>query len=310
MISVLMPAYNAERYIDEAIESVLAQTYRDFELIVIDDGSTDGTRTIADGYAERDERVRVLSHANMGMGASMNDARQHARYEWLAVLDSDDRMKPNRLARQLAFIEEHPDVSLLSSLVHLIDEQGRVIGTTRSPFTSAEAVAKAVRSNVLLGFHHPAQLMRKAAIDAVGGYRNAFWPCNDLDLLNRIAEAGYGVLVQPEVLTEYRIHGGSVCVSAARETLWKLEWVEDCMCRRRAGEPERDWDEFMSWHRELPWPRRLNRERGILARTLYKAAVQHLSCGQYLPLTSKLLTSLLLDPGFVVPRLLPRLFGR
>ncbi|MFA9478267.1 glycosyltransferase family 2 protein [Phycisphaerales bacterium AB-hyl4] len=309
MISVLMPAYNAERYIDEAIESVLAQTYRDFELIVADDGSTDETLAIARRYAAKDERVHVLTHANMGMGDTLNNALQHAKHEWLARLDADDRMKPERLERQLAFVQTQPELAVLSSLVAFIDEQGGVIGVSRSPFTEAEAVRRAVQTNTLIGFHHPAILMRKSVVQAAGGYRKAFWPADDLDLWNRIAEAGHAMLVQPTVLTEYRIHGESVCVSAARQTTLKLEWVEDCMLRRRAGEPERSWDDFMDYRRQLPWHRRLNHERCILARTLYKGAVQHRSCRQYFQLAPKLLGALALEPGYVAPRVLPWTFS-
>lgn len=308
MISVLMPAYNAERYLGEAIESVLAQTYRAFELIVIDDGSTDQTLAIAQQYAANDERVRVLSHANMGMGDALNHAMEHARHEWIARLDADDRMKPQRLERQLACVQAQPALAVLSSLVAFIDVQGRTIGVSRSPFTRADAVTRAVQANTLIGFHHPAVLMRKSVVQATGGYRKAYWPSDDLDLWNRIVESGHALLVQPEVLTEYRIHSESVCVSAARETIQKIEWVEDSMLRRRTGEPERTWEAFMNHRRQLPWHHRLNHKRCCRARTLYKEAVQHRANRQYRPLVSKLLKAMLLEPSYVAPRVLPRLF--
>src|SRR5688500_5602523 len=100
-ISVLMPAYNAERYVARTIRSVLAQTYGHFELIAIDDGSTDGTLAILREFEKLDSRIRVVSHANVGMGMALNRAWLLCRGEWVARIDADDLMMPDRLARQL-----------------------------------------------------------------------------------------------------------------------------------------------------------------------------------------------------------------
>src|SRR4051812_44688990 len=133
-VSILMPAYNAERYVAEAVASVLAQTHRDFELLAIDDGSTDGTLGILQSFAATDPRVRILSHENTGMGRALNAALERCRHEWVARMDADDVMVPDRLERQLAFVAERPGLVVCSTLVRYIDEGGSVIGQNRSEF--------------------------------------------------------------------------------------------------------------------------------------------------------------------------------
>src|SRR3954451_4203431 len=99
-VSVLMPAFNAEHYILEAVESVLSQTHTDFELIIVDDGSTDNTLSVVEPYARKDKRVKVISHPNMGISHSLNRALDLASNEWIVCMHADDIMLPNRIERQ------------------------------------------------------------------------------------------------------------------------------------------------------------------------------------------------------------------
>lgn len=312
-VSVLLPAYNAGRYLAEALQSVLAQTHGEIELIAIDDGSTDDTPDILRDFAGRDGRVKVISHANMGMGRSLNAALEVARHEWVARMDADDVMVPNRLERQLAFVAERPGVVVASTLVQYIDGEGKVIGRNASEYTDPGRVRRARDANVLIGFHHPAVLMRRDVIRAVGGYRPQFWPADDVDLWNRVAERdpdNPGLLVQGEYLMRYRIHGSSVCVASSRLTAQKAEWVETCMRRRRSGHAEPAWEQFLAEQAALPWTSRLNRNRRDNARTLYKSAVFHFSRKHYARFVPALLGAALLEPGFVLPRLVPQVRKR
>src|SRR5688572_8788008 len=144
MLNVLMPAYNAERYIGAAIESVLGQTVRELQLLVIDDGSTDGTLALAEYYAKQDARVRVLSQPNAGIAHTLNRGLDLlAPAEWVFLMHADDVMMPDRLERQRAFIAAKPDLAVASSLVHYVNGAGETIGHGRSPFTRREAVEAA-----------------------------------------------------------------------------------------------------------------------------------------------------------------------
>src|SRR3954466_9053437 len=132
MLPVLMPAYNAAAFIGPAIDSVLAQTVRDLELLVIDDGSKDGTLAIAQDYAKRDPRVRVVTQPNAGIAHTLNRGLEMlAGHGWVFLMHADDLMMPNRLERQSAFVAANPDLAVASSLVYYVNATGRTIGHGR-----------------------------------------------------------------------------------------------------------------------------------------------------------------------------------
>ena len=309
-LTVLIPAYNAARHLTAAVDSVLAQTHRDFELLVIDDGSTDETPAILGRYAQRDGRVRVVSQANAGMGRSLNRGLGLARGEWVARLDADDEMLPDRLERQVAFVNEHPGLDLTATLVNYVDGGGRVIGRSRSELTTPQAVEAAVARNELIHVHHPAVMARRSALLAAGGFRPEFWPADDVDLWNRLVERGCRLLVQPEHLTNYRIHGWSACVASSRRATRKLEWVEACMKARRSGAAEPTWEEFEAALNRRPLPARMNQARKDVARAWYKAATLHFSQRNYHRFVPALAGAAILEPEYVWEKLSPRLAAR
>ncbi|MGF1607965.1 MAG: glycosyltransferase family 2 protein [Kiloniellales bacterium] len=314
-ISVTMAAYNTERFVAAAVESILAQTYRDFELIIVDDGSTDSTLSILRSYAARDSRVRVFSKPHGGISAARNYALEKARGEWIAVMDADDVCLPQRLERQLAFVEANPDVAVVSAYVYNIDDQDRIIAQYRSPLASREVVQRCIQKNVLISFHHPAVLMRRDAVMAVGGYRSQFDAIEDCDLWNRIAELGHGLLVQPEFLVKYRIHGKSVSVARVRQLALKRRWLHDCMLHRRRGEAEPTWEAFMAARQRMPWTTRFSEDRRDLSWILYKQAVSAYVQKSPHRLATNLAGALLLNPKQMSHRiwhryLQPALTGR
>ena len=139
-----------------------------------------------------------------------------------------------------------------SSLVHLIDGSGRMIGKSRSPYTTRQAVNKTIAGPSLIGFHHPAAAIRKSVLQSVGGYRQQCWPAEDLDLWNRIAEKGHMMLVQTEYLMQYRVHASSISISAGRHQVLTIDWVEELKNRRRAGLPEITFAEFIAARDQRP----------------------------------------------------------
>lgn len=305
-VSVVLPAYNCAQFISQAVESVLAQTWRDFELIAIDDGSKDDTLKILRHYAAQDARVKVFSQSNSGLSATLHRGIDLAANEWIFRMDNDDVMRPNRLERQLAFIAEHPELAVASCLVRHIDKNNRVIGRDNSKLFTHEAVSGLVAVNELIGFSHPAAAFRKSAVLAVGGYRKQFFPVEDLDLWNRLLENGYKILVQPEYLLDYRMHGNSTTISGARFTRSKVRWVKECMISRRAGMPEPDWESFLDAQRTAPLLTRLNRGRKDLAKILYKAAVLHYAQREYARLLLKLPIAILLQPRQVLGQVISK----
>lgn len=299
-VSVIMSACNAAHYIGEAIESVLAQTHRELEFIIIDDGSTDGTLALAREWASRDHRIRVIEQANAGMGAALNRALLLASNEMIVRLDADDVMRPNRIERQLAFFGERPWLALAASFIEYLDDQGRPCGRVTSRLVTEEAVRRLIDDDDLIGLHHSSVTMRRSAVLAVGGYRPQFWPADDIDLWNRLVEKGNGLLVQPEYLTRYRIHGRSVSLTSLRQARMKVAWVKACMRSRRRGLPEPTEAEFLATRRAQPWQRRVDRWRKDTARILFKKTGLHWADRRIGALMLTLIAASLLDPGYVV----------
>jgi glycosyltransferase involved in cell wall biosynthesis len=188
LVSVVMPAYNAERFLRQAIESVLAQTYTNFELVVIDDGSSDGSWAIMQELAARDTRVRAFrNERNLGIVRTRNRlfAESSPASEYFAVLDGDDVCLPERLALQVAFLQAHADHALVGGNLRVIDEYGVEVGVRRYP-SSHEAIMRVItRYNPIA---QPASMFRRSAVQAVGEYDERYARCQDYELWLRMAE--------------------------------------------------------------------------------------------------------------------------
>jgi glycosyltransferase involved in cell wall biosynthesis len=309
-LTILMPVFNVSRYVGEAIESVLAQTHRNFSLRILDDGSTDDTLSICRKYETQDNRITVTTHANIGIANTMNTALESIEGGWVFCMHGDDVMLPNRLERQLDFIQKNPDLAVASTLVHLINETGREIGRMKSALITRAGVSRALTRGQCIAFNHPATAFRAEVIKSVGGYRQDFWPAEDTELWNRVAAHGHLVLVQDEFLLKYRIHGQAASTRKARLMVQKLAWMADCIAHRRLGQPEPTWNAFVADQELSPWPVRLNNRRKETARTLYQAAVHYFASRQYAVLLPALACAMMLEPSLVLPRILPRLLAR
>jgi glycosyltransferase involved in cell wall biosynthesis len=299
-ISVIMTVYNGERWLREAVESVLGQTYPHFEFLVVDDGSTDATPAILAEYARRDERVRVFNWPNRGVSCSMNAVLPLARYDWVARVDADDLMHPRRLERQLAFIDWHPELAVASCFADYIDECGHKVGSYTNPLTSHDTLAQWLAAGRVIHFIQSGAIMRRDVVLEVGGYRPEFFVTEDTDLWNRIAERGYKVLVQPEALMQVRIHARSLTRSAMLTQARQFRWLEVGARARRAGLPEPSYAELRERDREAPLHARLNTLRLDYGRVFYKAASTSRTQGRLLLMTAQLAVALVLFPSNVL----------
>ena len=198
-----MPVYNAERYVAEAVESVLAQTFRDFEFIIINDGSTDGSLAVLEAYARQDDRIRLISRSNCGLVATRNELVSESTGQYCALLDADDIALPKRFAKQVEYMEQHPQCVVLGSCLLLIDSDGEPICQFVDTFTHEE-IDRLFLQGISTLFNSSV-MMRREAVEQVGGYRNDYPPAEDVDLFLRLAECGQLVNL-PEVLTKYRQH--------------------------------------------------------------------------------------------------------
>jgi glycosyltransferase involved in cell wall biosynthesis len=308
LVSVIMPIYNGQPFVREAVGSVLAQTHRDLELVTVDDGSTDDTLSVLQEFAAADSRVRVVSQPNGGIAAARNRALQEARAEWVVNLDHDDVMLPNRIERQLAFIGMHPDVKVFSCRAYYVNAEGRIFGKTKcEPITTRAAFERYFATNQPIGINQSAAALHRPTILEVGGYRSQFDAVEDLDLWNRVAERGHVVLQQDELLMKYRIHGSSVTASRTRQSWQKSAWAIACMEARRAGRREPSWEEHLASLRAQPWWRRVQRERQLLARVNYRVAGCDIANRRWAAAIGHLLIAGSSSPRYVAARLADQL---
>ncbi|NJN81474.1 MAG: glycosyltransferase [Caldilineaceae bacterium] len=202
-VSVLLSVYNGERYLPAAIESILAQTFADFELIAIDDGSTDSSATILSGYAAADPRVRVLSHQERwGLTRSLNQGLSEAEGELVARQDADDLSLPTRLARQVACVAASQQPLLVATGSEKIDAGGQV--TSRHPLTAPSVL---LRWQLLFNnqFCHSSVLFSRKAVAELGGYDETTAYAQDFELWSRLTRLG-GLVAIPDVLVQWRQH--------------------------------------------------------------------------------------------------------
>jgi glycosyltransferase involved in cell wall biosynthesis len=205
-VSVLMPVHNGETYLRPAIESLLAQTFADFELIVIDDGSTDGSTAIARGYRDRRVRVERLEK-NGGLSAALNHGLQLVHAPLVARQDADDVSRPDRLAAQTAVLRARPDVALVGSQARAIDGAGRTMRMVRRPTEDLSIRWYALLDNP---FIHTSVMFRRGAAVACGGFNAAFDPFSqDFALWWRIMQRHHVENIE-EPLVDYRVNPASI----------------------------------------------------------------------------------------------------
>jgi len=233
-ISVVMAVYNGERWLAETLASLAGQTFDDFEIVAIDDGSTDGSAAILAEASARDTRYRIITQSNHGLVASLNRGLAEARAPLVARIDADDIAEPERFARQLAFLGAHPEVAALGSAIRIIDADGRFLRLQSYP-CGPEAMAKAMLRGCALA--HPAVMMRRDAVLAAGGYREAFRHAEDYDLWLRLGER-HELDNLPEPLLRYRQHGGSVSFQYRQQQALATYVARRCAQSRRAGRPD------------------------------------------------------------------------
>ncbi|HKI68413.1 MAG TPA: glycosyltransferase, partial [Verrucomicrobiae bacterium] len=229
-VSVLLPVHNGARYLSVAVQSVLSQTFKDFELLVMDDGSTDESLAILWGYERIDPRVKAYHTENKGVSSAINSLINLARGKYLARMDADDCCLPARLKAQLKFLEQHPDHVAVGSWVQLMTEGGLPIGTLKLPIKHEEIDRLNLEGHVSLA--HPSVMMRASALDASDIYSPQFEVAEDLDLWLRLAEVGK-LANLPEVLLKYRLTADSLSVRGQDKGLSLVRFACEEAYRRR-----------------------------------------------------------------------------
>lgn len=245
-ISVVLPCYNAAETLDEALASLTAQTFADFEIVAVDDGSTDATPAILARWAEAEPRLRLIALRHQGIVGALRAGMEVAQAPLVARMDADDRSHPERLERQLAFLECHPDIAVVSCLVagfpaEHVREGFRVYIDWLNSLVSDEEIRREMFVESPLA--HPSVLARRAWIERVGGYQDRGWP-EDYDLWLRLYLAGAHFAKVPQVLLDWREHPVRLTRSDSRYSLENFLRAKACYLVRG---PLQDRDAVLVW---------------------------------------------------------------
>lgn len=245
-VSVVMSVYNGEEYLREAIESILNQTFEDFEFIVINDGSSDRTKDILESYS--DPRIRIFHQENMGLTRSLNNALVLAKGSYIARQDADDISLPHRFQVQKQFLDDNPDIGLIGASSTRIHSNGREIGVVQFP-TDNESLQKALLH--YNPFFHGSTMFRTDCINRVGYYRDFFACAQDYDLWLRISEST-NLSNIPDVLYSQRWHSKSITSSRLYSQLLFRDLAKDlAVQRRRSGTDQELYNHYVNTFEDI-----------------------------------------------------------
>jgi glycosyltransferase involved in cell wall biosynthesis len=281
LISVAMPVYNGESYLAEAIDSILSQTFTDFELIIIDDGSTDNSLQVLQDCQKRDTRIKLVARENRNLATTLNDIIDIARGKWIARMDQDDIALPQRFEKQLQWLDQTGADICGSSVKFFGSADKRIL---KHPQTD-----QAIKMAMLFGspFAHPSVMMRTEFVKELR-YDKAWEKAEDYDLWERAARAGWKMSNVPEVLLHYRQHDAQISTATKlkqqelgqkiRRRSWefvfdslklKSEWIDQVLKLREPSAPQPNMDDVDSAFIEL-----LKRNEGEARATIFDHATR------------------------------------
>ncbi|MEO1391070.1 MAG: glycosyltransferase [Cyanobacteria bacterium J06634_6] len=222
-ISVVMPVYNTLQYLDAAVDSILGQSFSNFEFLIFDDGSTDGSRERLQQYATQDDRIKLFLRRHGGLTLLLNEGLQKSQGKFVARMDSDDIAERDRFQHQLDFLTQHPDYVAVGSEILRIDSKGSPIGT-QGKLETHEAIVRAFLEGQGGAIIHPSAMFVRSALTEIGGYRPDWEPAEDFDLFLRLAEIGK-LANLPQVLMKYRLHFSRTTDRRRGEQLEKVRGI-------------------------------------------------------------------------------------
>lgn len=297
-LTVLMPAYNAGAFLREAIASVLAQDMPDFRLLILDDGSTDGSNaTIADFG---DQRIVVSrSQDKLGLGATLTRGLKLCDTEFFVRMDADDVIPISKFTAQLSFLRSHPLVGMVGTQFHYFGTAGTSVLSPRLPLKHEEIVAGLHRQALTLV--HGSLMGRTDVLRKVGGYRIRGMG-EDWDMFLRVGEVSQ-LANLPDDLYAWRLHGGNARVAHLQEQQLGIEFACDCAVRRAGGEEERTFEDFLKSRRGRHFLFRWRKQIDLYALAQYRIALTQISGGKRLRGHTRLAVAAACSPLRTIGRL-------
>jgi glycosyltransferase involved in cell wall biosynthesis len=302
-VSIIVPIYNGSAYLSETLNSLLSQTFMDFELLAIDDGSSDNSSEIVRSF--EDDRIRLIQKENAGLCEALNRGIAEAKAPWVARCDQDDISFPGRLESQLRVMKDHPEAIGLLAYTTKFGSKHRWSNADKVVMAPGKVKEfEPMKDGCLLG---STMFMQTAALRSAGGFRQEYYPADDWDLELRLVQAGT-VLILREAVIAYRFHTGANTYHVFAEMQEKVRWAEDSYVRRMESRPELTLDQFRLTQPRDFWTR-LRRFRKDSSRLHMRTAGQRYLDGRYIAGAGHVFASVLLHPVNAIRRV-KRYFAR
>lgn len=308
MITVVMPAYNAEQYIGAAIESILNQTFQDFELIIVDDGSTDQTRDIIQEYAGKDSRIRFLQSDHGGSSQARNIGIKKATRPWIAMMDADDISLPQRFEIQLAAAKEHPEIQAWGSAISHINRDGRILSTFTTGPTSLEEYHQYRAEGIPVRVFQQTLFASREAILKTELYDTRFIASQDLEFMDRLTDHTPLVCL-PDVLLLYRLHSSSTSASKFFLQRKIAIYVYQRRLLKSRDNYDLTYDEFEEQYDNMAWWKSLERSRQNWQAYFYRRAGLSYGEHNYIQMAITLALAMILDPIMTIKRVWQQVFS-
>lgn len=307
-LTVLILARNAERYMPAAIDSVFAQTFTDFEILVVYDDSTDRTMELLEAYQKQDPRFRWIQGRNEGLAAARALGLQSCRTPWVALLDTDDLWEPRKTEVQMAVLRENPDLAAIASWGWYVGPRGIRSGKhTLGPLSRAEWSERRARGIAFVLLTSSVILAREPAVRCLEP-RPSINAAEDALLFTRLAALGPIVTV-PERLATYRVHPAGVSAALHRRQRMLLRWIDHNLARELAGSPWISEQDFEAAEAARGWFARLRTSRRDFAARIYRTGAAWLADRRHLRGCLTLLLALVVSPGIVLRKLRNQIFS-
>jgi len=253
-ITIIIPCYNNGKFLNDSIKSVLYQTYKNFDLYLINNGSTDNSLDIMRIHESKDKRIFVVNYKKKtSRGKSVNNLLKRLKTKWVAVLDADDLYFKNKIKEQVNFLQKKKNIGMLSCLAKYTIDGKKTFGISNNPFSNLNSCFNIIKNYKNIGLLFPGIIFDRNVVIKIGGMRDKFWPSDDLDLSNRIAENGYIVYSIPKPLMMYRMSNSSSMGNLKKfiEGKKKAGWVKHSLIQRINHKKEISFKNYIKQSRHV-----------------------------------------------------------
>jgi len=306
-ISIIMPTYNASTFITKSIESILNQTFKHFEFIIIDDGSTDNTLKIINKYAKRDTRIKVIKSKHIGISKALNKGIAESKYPWIARMDADDIALPKRLEKQINATKINPKVVAWGAYAYHINSKENILSIARTGPISEKKFYEQRNSGQTILVIHPTAFLKKEILLKAGGYDSRFDGAEDIELFDRMAEYGPILAIQKPLLL-YRI--------SLQSFFMKKFFLSNLICKyvnarhgARLKGKKLSYKGFLKEYKQQPLFSRCNRYFRILGQFYFRKGSVFFAEKHYLQSCFYLSLSIFLNPKYSLLRAWNRKFS-